>query len=43
MVGAGIQPIQGPTVQAKHSDNPAEQKEWGRFWIDKGLTGKFYM
>lgn len=38
VVGAGIQPIQSPTVQAKHSDNPAEQKEWGQFWIDKGLT-----
>lgn len=38
LVNAGIQPLQNLITLGKHSQDPAEQKAWGRFFNERGLA-----
>lgn len=37
LVNSAIQPLQNPTILARHSDDAAAQNEWARFFNERGL------
>lgn len=40
IINAGIQPIQNLSVLQKYTEDGQKRQEWGKYWIDKGFTGK---